>query len=95
MTTNLLSPLDRARDRLRAALLAGEPTAPHRAAIANLEGAARAAQERQAIAAAESAAECAAAIVRRTAVIAGEMQARVDASLARFPIPTSPEPPNE
>lgn len=87
MAADLISPLERARDRLCAALLAGEPTAPHRAAIFSLEGAARAAQERQAAAAAQATAECADAIEQRATEIAGEMQGRVDTLLEQYLVP--------
>ena len=78
------TPIDAARARLHAALLAGQDTTAHRRAIEKLEGAVRAAQERQADVAEEAAVERVAAIQQRAAQIAGEVQSRVDAVLAKF-----------
>lgn len=87
MMTSQTAPIDAARARLHAALLAGQDTRALRLAIEKLEAAARIAQERQAAEAAEAATRRTDAIQARAAAVAGEMQARVDAVLTRFPVP--------
>lgn len=76
-----------ARERLHAALLAGQDTAPHRLAIQKLETAARTAQEREEASAAHDAAARAVVVQERATVIAADLQACIDAMLARFPLP--------
>lgn len=86
MLEHLTSRLDDASDRLRAALMAGEPTDAHRAAIGQL--ARDIDREREVQMRAEEAAteHRTLAIADRAAVVADEVRRRVDAVLARFPI---------
>lgn len=83
------TPLDAARARLAAALLAGEDTSAHRAAIAKLEERARVTGAREGAKAETIAAGRAAAVRTRAAEIAAEAQGGIDAMLARFPLPPS------
>lgn len=85
----MTSPIDAARARLADALLAGQDTAPHRAAIARLEANARAAEERRTTDAVATDVQRAAAVGERADAIASETQARVDALLARHPVPAA------
>lgn len=80
-------PIDAARARLAIALITGEDTSPHRAAIARLEAAARAAEERRTADAVVDQDQRAAAVRTRAGAIADEMQTRVDAVLAQHPRP--------
>lgn len=82
-------PLDAARARLAAALIAGEDSAPHRAAIARLEAGARAAEERRAADAMATEEQRVAAIQGRAAGLAAETLSRVDALLAQHPVPAA------
>ena len=85
------TPIDAARARLHAALRAGEDTAPHRAAIAKLEERARVTGAREGAKAETIAAGRAAAVRTRAADIADEVRGRVDATLAKFPLPPGPQ----
>lgn len=78
-----------ARARLSAALLAGQDTAPHRAAIARLEANTRAAEQRRTADAVTTGVHRAAAVAERADAIASETQARVDALLAAHPVPAA------
>ncbi len=85
----MTSPLDSARARLAAALIAGEDTAPHRQAIARLEANACAAEERRAADAMATQEQRAAAVQARAEVLAGEIQAKANALLAAHPVPSA------
>lgn len=85
----MTSPIDAARARLAAALLAGEDSAPYRAAVAQLEAGARAVEERRAADAVFVREQRALDIQKRTDWIAGETQARIDALIAQHPVPTA------
>lgn len=85
----MTSPIDAARARLAAALLAGEDTSVHRAAIARLEASAAAAQDKRAADAMATEEQRAAAVQERAAVLAADAQARIDAILVQHPVPAA------
>lgn len=85
----MTNPIDAARARLAAALLAGEDSAPYRAAIARLEAGARAAEERRTADAVVAREQRARDIQKRADWIAGETQARIDALIVQHPVPTA------
>ncbi|HEY9572633.1 MAG TPA: hypothetical protein VIR76_05870 [Pusillimonas sp.] len=85
----MTSPRDAARARLAYALLAGQDTAPHRAAIARLESNARAAEERRATDAMATQEQRAAAVQEHADGLAADAQAQVDALLAAHPVPAA------
>ena len=90
MLEHLSHRLQAAQDRLRAALVAGQPTEAHRQAIATIEADIEREQERQQQSAAEQAQNRAATITHRAAEIAAAVRERITASFARFPIPERP-----
>ena len=79
--------LSEARKRLHDALLAGQDTAAHRAAIAKIERDLSAAAEKADQVRSEEAMHQAERIAERSDAIAAECQQRITATLARFPIP--------
>lgn len=83
------TPIEAARARLAAALINGEDTSVHRAAIARLQAAAAAAEERRATDAVATQEQRAAAIQERADGLASATQARVDALLAAHPVPVA------
>lgn len=85
----MTTPLESARERLQAALLAGEDTAPHRAAIAHLEaGDARRKVEETGLRA-EIEAERRRAVAARTDAIVADAQSAIDGVIDSLPkIPT-------
>lgn len=76
-----------ARERLRAALVAGEPTEALRESIARMESDAQAAADRKAADDAEIEAERNEAIARRGAELLDQANARLSDALAPFQIP--------
>src|SRR3546814_14909473 len=83
----MTSPRDAARARLAYALLAGQDTAPHRAAIARLESNARAAEERRATDAMATQEQRAAAVHEHAHGLAADAPAPVDDMLAATQAP--------
>jgi hypothetical protein len=79
-----------AQDRLRAALIAGEPTATYRAAIATIQADFEKAQARQEIADTAAEQRRTELIGDRAAVITKEAHQRVAEAIAKFPIPEEP-----
>lgn len=80
-----MTPLESARERLRAALEAGEDTSAHREAIRRLESdAARRAGE-ESVQRAEIEVDRRRAVAARTDAILAEAQSSVDAALAELP----------
>lgn len=79
------TPLESARDRLKGALLAGEDTAPHRAAIAQLEADAARRNAEESVQRAEIEAERRRALAARTDEIVAEAQSAVDGVIAQLP----------
>lgn len=90
MLEHLADRLQAAQDRLRAALVAGQPTEAHRQAIATIEADIERERERQQKSVAEQAQHRAAAVTHRATEIAAAVRERIAASLARFPIPERP-----
>ncbi len=90
MLEHLSQRLQAAQDRLRAALVAGQPTEAHRQAIATIEADIERERQRQHQSAAEKAQQRAVAITHRAAEISAAVRERIAASLARFPIPECP-----
>ena len=93
MTTNTTDRLEAARDRLKAALLAGKDTAQHREAIALAEAAVAAAQQRKQDDAATAERSREARIATRIDEIVDEVADRIDDQF--LPIPVFLEPTNE
>ena len=87
MTNTIQLRLNDARERLRAALVAGEDTSPHRSAIAALQRdlAATAQRLQQAETDAESAQQ--AAVQARAAEIVAAAWQEINAEVARFDLP--------
>lgn len=79
------TPLESARDRLQLALLAGEDTAPHRAAIAQLEADAARRKVEDSAQSAEIEAERRRALAARTYEIVAEAQSAIDVVIAQLP----------
>lgn len=78
--------LQEARRRLQTALIAGEPTAKHRDAIAHLEGDQDAAAARQAADAAAVAAERESAAAERSKQLAAAARERIARNLSKFDV---------
>lgn len=86
--TALEARLSEARKRLHDALLAGQDTAAHRAAIAKIERDLSAAAEKADQARSEDATRQAAIIAERSDTIRAASSQRITALIDRFPIPT-------
>lgn len=86
MLDQLSRRLDESQHRLRAALVAGEPTDAHRAAIAQLHHDIAREQSAQKQAGDAIAQHCTSDIANRAAVIADGSRQRVADLIARFPV---------